>query len=148
MESNSLPARPASRRRPALQWERIRGRLSPETVGLPPVLAVVYLLFANTAPNFATASNQLNILQDAAFVGIVAFAMTLVIVAAEIDISVGSAVALGSALLGVLTVKVGVPLELPVLIVFAEGLVVGMAAGAIRAYFAVPSFIVTLALFL
>ena len=68
-----------------------------ETIGLPVALVLLCGFLAITAPNFATVSNLFNILQSASFIGIVAFGMTLVIIAGEIDISVGSAVALGSA---------------------------------------------------
>lgn len=127
--------------------ERLRARMSFETVGLPAVLFALYVVLSLTAPNFLTVDNQLNILQNAAFVGIIAFGMTLVIIAAEIDISVGSAVALSSALLGVLVVNVGLPMGVAVLLVLLEGTVIGCLAGAVRARFGVPSLIVTLALF-
>lgn len=130
----------------AQQW-RWRPQLSFQTVGLPLVLVALYIVFSITAPNFATLSNQLNILQSAAFVGIIAFGMTLVIISGQIDISVGSAVALSSALLGVLSVNLGIPLYLAVVIVMVEGCVVGLFAGYLVARFGVPSFIVTLALF-
>lgn len=124
-----------------------RGRLSFQTVGLPLVLVALYAVFSFTAPNFATLSNQLNILQSAAYVGIIAFGMTLVIISGQIDISVGSAVALSSALLGVLSVNLGIPIYLAMVIVVAEGMAVGLLAGYLVARFGVPSFIVTLALF-
>ena len=124
-----------------------RPRLSFQTVGLPLVLVALYVALSFTAPNFATLSNQLNILQSAAFVGIIAFGMTLVIIAGQIDVSVGSAVALSSALLGVLTVTLGVPIYLAAIIVMIEGTAVGLFAGFLVARFGIPSFIVTLALF-
>ena len=91
---------------------------------------------------------MLNILQQAAFFGIVAFAMTLVIVAGEIDISVGSMAALSSSLLGVFVVKQGLPMPLAVLLVLLLAGLIGAGAGAVRAYFGVPTFIATLALYL
>ncbi|WP_417512373.1 ABC transporter permease [Microbacterium sp.] len=118
-----------------------------QTVALLGVLGIVYLCFSLTAPSFASVGNQLNILQNAAFVGIVAMAMTLVIIAGEIDISVGSAVALGSALLGVTVGQWGLPVPLAILVVLAEGALMGAFAGWVRSRFGVPSFIVTLALY-
>jgi simple sugar transport system permease protein len=118
-----------------------------ETVGLPAALLALCVFLGFTAPNFATINNLFNILQSASFIGIIAFGMTLVIIAGDIDISVGSAVALGSALLGVLSVTLGLPMWLAVILVLAEATVFGAFAGFIRARFRVPSFIVTLALF-
>lgn len=124
-----------------------RQSLRLETVGLPISLLILGGFLALTAPNFATLSNLFNILQSASLIGIVAFGMTLVIIAGEIDISVGSAVALGSALVGVFNITLGLPMWLALVLVLAQATAFGAFAGAIRARFLVPSFIVTLALF-
>jgi simple sugar transport system permease protein len=109
---------------------------------------LLYLVFAFTAPNFLTTSNQLNILQQAAFFGIVAFTMTLVIVAGEIDISVGSMAALSSALLGVLVGHQGWPMWISCVVVILAAAAIGAFGGWIRSRFGVPTFIATLALYL
>lgn len=111
-------------------------------------LVLLSVVLAATAPNFTTTTNLLNILREAAFVGIIAWGMTMVIVSGEIDISVGSNVALTSALLGVLVAKHDVPIVAAIAIVLVVGMFVGLAAGLIRAVLNVPSFIVTLALYL
>ncbi|MBU3068053.1 ABC transporter permease [Nocardia sp. NEAU-G5] len=119
-----------------------------EGIGLLGVLVLVFLVLSVTAPNFLSARNLLNILQQAAFFGIVAFAMTLVIVAGEIDISVGSLAALSSALLGVMVVNLGLPMWAACIVVLAAAAAIGAFAGWIRAVFGVPTFIATLALYL
>lgn len=111
-------------------------------------LIVLYVFLSFVAPNFITVTNNFNIIRQAAFVGIIAWGMTLVIVSGEIDISVGSNVALTSALLGVLVAQRGIPIALAVLIVLAVGALIGVGAGALRAFLNVPSFIATLALYL
>jgi simple sugar transport system permease protein len=105
------------------------------------------IFLSSSSPNFLTAGNLTNILLQGSFVGIIAFGMTFVIIAAEIDISVGAAVALSSALMGVIAINIGLPIAITILIVLAMGSLVGAFAGAMRAIFTVPSFIVTLALF-
>lgn len=117
-------------------------------LGLLCVLIALYAVLSFASPVFLTTDNQLSILQSAAFFGIVAFAMTLVIISGEIDISVGSMSALASSLLGVLVVNHGVPLVLAVLLVIVTAGLIGAGAGALRAYFGVPTFIATLALYL
>jgi simple sugar transport system permease protein len=112
------------------------------------VLLGVCVVFAFTSPNFLTASNLLNIVQQGAFFGIVALGMTMVIVAGEIDVSVGSSAAMASALLGVLVVKAGLPMWLSCLIVLGATGFVGAGAGWMRSRFKVPMFISTLALYL
>lgn len=123
------------------RWLRTEGTLLVALVVLLAILTAV-------APNFMTLGNVLNIVREAAFVGIIAWGMTLVIISGEIDISVGSNVALSSALLGVLVAKQGVPILPAVLIVLAVGTLIGVFAGVFRALLNVPSFIVTLALYL
>jgi ribose/xylose/arabinose/galactoside ABC-type transport system permease subunit len=123
------------------QWLKREGTLLIALVVLSIVLSAV-------APNFLSLGNTLNILREAAFVGIIAAGMTLIIISGEIDISVGSNVALTSALLGVLVAKQGVPIIPAIAIVLVVGMLIGLVAGAIRAFLNVPSFIVTLALYL
>lgn len=135
----------------ASRWESpafLRRANAWDGTGLFGVLVLLYLVFAFTAPNFLTTSNQLNILQQAAFFGIVAFAMTLVIVAAEIDISVGSMAALSSALLGVLVAHLGWPMWISCLVVILTAVAIGSFSGWMRCRFGVPTFIATLALYL
>jgi simple sugar transport system permease protein len=117
-------------------------------IGLLTVLILLYVVLSIASPYFFTMDNQLSILQNAAFFGIVAFAMTLVIVSGEIDISVGSMAALSSSMLGVFVVNHGVPMPVAVVLVIAAAALIGAGAGAIRAYFGVPTFIATLALYL
>ena len=99
------------------------------------------------APHFASIANLLDILRQTAFTGIIGLGMTLVIIAGEIDVSVGSAVAFASALFGVVAVNLGWPLPVAAVAVLAAATLIGLCAGAVRAIFGVPSFIVTLALF-
>jgi len=127
------------------QFQRLR---SWDGFGLLVVFIGLYVVLSLKSPLFLTTKNQLSILQSAAFFGIVALAMTLVIIAGEIDISVGSMAALSSSLVGVFVVKHGVPFGLAVVLVIIAAAAVGAFAGAMRAYFGVPTFIVTLALYL
>lgn len=117
-------------------------------LGLLVVLLAVFVVLAFTAPNFLSSDNLLNVLQQAAFFGIVAFAMTMVIIAGEIDISVGSSAALSSALLGVLVINLGLPIWFACIAVLLSSALIGAFAGWVRARFDVPTFISTLALYL
>lgn len=121
--------------------------LDVEIRGLLAALVALCLIAALFAPNFATAGNLLDVLRQAAFTGIIACGMTLVIIAGEIDISVGSAIAFSSALFGTLAVSLHLPLWEAALGVVAFGAMLGAGAGAVRAWFNIPSFIVTLAMF-
>lgn len=111
-------------------------------VGLVAVSAFVSL----NSDAFLTAPNLLNVLRSAAYLGIVTWGMTLVIVAGEIDVSVGPAVAFASVLLGWLVTGQGIPLVLGAVLVVLTTTIVGYAGGFIRARFNVPSFVTSLAL--
>lgn len=130
-----------------LEREALRRRLIQDT-GLLIALIVSVIIFSASAPNFATEQNIINILRQASFAGIIAMGMTMVIVAAEIDISVGATVALTSSLLGVLYADTDLGMPIILILVLLAGLAVGVFAGLVRAKLNLPSFIVTLALFL
>ncbi len=123
---------------------RLRGGLS----GLLLALIILFALLSFFAPNFLTARNMLNVLRQVAFVGIIACGMTFALIAGDVDLSVGSVVALTSSLVAVLYDKVGWPLWLACLVTIVEATLVGLAAGYVRVRWDIPALIVTLALML
>ena len=52
-------------------------------IGLLVVIAILYLVFSLNAPGFISLNNQMNVLRDAATIGIAAWAMTLIIISGE-----------------------------------------------------------------
>ena len=111
-------------------------------------LIILFALLWLFAPNFATQRNLFNVLRAVAINGMIACAMTFVIISGDIDVSVGSAVAWASSLLGVLAIKQHWPLVGAVLFVLALGVMVHGVAGWIRVKWSIPAFVVTLALFM
>ncbi|RYG58926.1 ABC transporter permease, partial [bacterium] len=65
-----------------------------ESIGLVGILAILVIFLAIKSPYFLSAGNFLNILTNVSTVGIIAIAMTIVIVSGGLDLSVGSVVAL------------------------------------------------------
>jgi sugar transport system permease protein len=130
----------APRRRRALSASRLN------EIGLLAAIVILYVVLASSADGFTTKANMLGILRDAATVGIAALGMTLVIIAAEIDISIGPAVAFASVILAKASTTWGLPVWLAVMLTLALGVAWGAAAGSLRAFFGVPSFIATLGL--
>ena len=114
--------------------------------GLLVALIILFVVLSLVAPNFLTARNMLNVLRQVSFVGIIACGMTLALISGNVDLSVGSVVALSSALLGVLYAKAGWPLPLAAVAVLLEATLVGVIAGLIRVRWKIPALIVTLAL--
>ena len=94
---------------------------------------------------FFTMSNVMNVLRQVSIIAIIASGMTLVILIAGIDLSVGAVMAFSGAILaGALTA--GWPLALALLAALGVGLLFGLFNGFITARFGVPSFIATLAI--
>ncbi|MCB1347237.1 MAG: ABC transporter permease [Maritimibacter sp.] len=116
--------------------------------GLLLAVIVLFVVLALIAPNFLTSRNLLNVLRAVSFNGIIACSITLMIIQGDIDVSIGSAVAWSSSLLGVLVIKMGWPLGLAVPVVLAQGMLIHALAGYIRVRWLVPSFVLTLALFM
>lgn len=108
-------------------------------------IIVLYAIFASTANGFMTFYNQINILRDAATIGIAAWAATLVIISGEIDVSTGPMVAFISVILAYM-LKWGVPTVPAFVLAMILGGALGAIAGALRAWFDVPSFVATLGL--
>ncbi len=128
----------------------VPGRFGPWIMEI--VLVILCVLLALRIPEFRTPHNALNILRNVSIQGVIAFGMTMVIIAGEIDLSVGSAVALSGCLLAWLTGYLGgLGAPLPVAVAVAAcaslitGFTIGSISGFIRARFNVPTFITTLA---
>lgn len=118
------------------------------TSGLLLAVIALFIILALIAPNFLSSRNLLNVLRAVSFNGIIACGMTLMIIQGDIDISIGSAVAWSSSLLGVLVIKMGWPLGIAVPVVLIQGMLIHALAGYIRVKWLVPSFVLTLALFM
>ena len=84
--------------------------------------------------------NLTNLFLQNSHIVILAVGMLLVIVAGHIDLSVGSVAAFVGALAGIMSVKMGLPTPIVIVLALAAGAVIG----AIQGYW-IPSFIVTLA---
>jgi ribose transport system permease protein len=106
--------------------------------------AAVFILFAVLLADsgFTSPNNLLNIFRQTATISIMAVAMTYVIAAAEIDLSIGSVAGL-AAVVSAMTID-----SFGLIPGIAAGLAVGAIAGAINgglvAWLKVPSFLVTL----
>jgi rhamnose transport system permease protein len=112
----------------------LRGRLdnlkmSRELV-LFAVLVAVVVAMSFLSPNFLTLSNMLNTSRFFTEIGLIALGMTLIIITAGIDLSVGSSLALVSVAVG-FSFAAGLPLPLAILF----GVFVGLAAGAFNSFF-------------
>lgn len=103
-------------------------------------------------PTFLQTSTLLNLLDNISIIAILAIGMTMVIIAGGIDLSVGSVVALSAVLTTWLIVRQEDP-DTPALILACLGALLacgllGLGTGTLITRFALPPFIVTLAVML
>lgn len=111
-------------------------------IALVLLLAGAYLSFSTTT--FLTISNLSILARQVSLTAIIAVGMTMVILLGDIDLSVGSVVALSTVVTGFLIVKAGVPFPLGVLAGLLVGVLIGLINGTLVIRTGVPSFIVTL----
>ncbi|PNR99200.1 ABC transporter permease [Petrotoga mexicana DSM 14811] len=109
------------------------------------VVVAMWIFLSLTTENFLTVSNIQNILRQVTIQGINAVGVTLVIITAGIDLSVGSVVALVNILFAMLLVG-GSPVWFGVLMVLALATGLGFVNGFFVHQFRVPPFIATLAM--
>lgn len=107
------------------------------------VLALIYLVMGFRRPDFFTPANFADILTGGAYLAIISCGMTAVILAGQIDLSVGSLLAVCSAVAG-LTAKAGWPLTLVILTTLSTGTFLGFLNGFLVAFLQLPSLLVTL----
>jgi len=133
-----MSAQSISSRRPSLAVHM-------NELSLLAAIILLYVIFSFTANGFLSFYNQINILRDAATIGIAAWATTLIIISGEIDVSTGPMVAFISVVLAFM-LKWGMPTIPSFVLALILGAALGAIAGALRAWFDVPSFVATLGL--
>ncbi|WP_030681784.1 substrate-binding domain-containing protein [Streptomyces sp. NRRL B-1347] len=109
-------------------------------------LVVLVVAMSLLSGDFLTTQNLLNVGVQAAVTAILAFGVTFVIVAAGIDLSVGSVAALSATVLAWSATKEGVPVWIALVLAVATGLACGAVNGLLVSYGKLPPFIATLAM--
>lgn len=105
---------------------------------------LLLVVFAIMSPVFLSGTNLANIGRQTAMVSIMAVGMTFVIVSGEIDLSVGSTVALAGMTAAVVMQAVAPVWYVGGLVAVATGLAVGLVNGYFSVKQTIPSFLVTL----
>lgn len=104
----------------------------------------IVIIASLVSPNFLTAPNLTNVLRQLVVVSLLAFGVTFVVILGQIDVSLGSVVALTGTLAASVASKSG-----NIVYAVLAGLVVGTIVGFINGYvitkFNIPAFIMTLA---
>jgi fructose transport system permease protein len=130
------------------------GRGMPKVSGervaqLGPLIALIIacLFFTTQSGQFLKPENFSLIIQQVMVVGTLAIGQTLIILTAGIDLSCGTAMALGSIVMTKMAVDNGVPPLISILLGVATCAIVGVVNGGLVVGLSLPPFIVTLGTF-
>jgi simple sugar transport system permease protein len=125
-------------------WKQLLAR--PELGSLAgTILVFVFFAFAAAGSGMFSASGLLNFVEVSAQLGILASVASLLMIAGEFDLSVGSMIAFSGVVIAIPTVRYGFPLWASISLAFAVSALVGFINGALVVKTKLPSFIVTLA---
>lgn len=128
-------------------WQRVRGG---EMGALPAVGGFIALsiMFSILSPFFLTERNFANLMTQAATLVMLGMALVFVILLGEIDLSAGVTAGVSMVIFIVLVNVQGFNWIVALAIAFATGLAIGTFIGFFVARVGIPSFVVTLGLFL
>ncbi|MGY1785968.1 sugar ABC transporter permease [Geodermatophilus sp. SYSU D00698] len=128
--------------------DRVRGG---DLGALPAILGIVVLgllFFALRPETFLTPRNMANLADQAAPIIILAMGLVFILLLGEIDLSAGVVSGVCAAVMAKLLADAGSPWWIAVLAAIATGVVIGLFTGSLVGMVGIPSFVVTLALFL
>ncbi len=108
-------------------------------------MSLIWLFFYwQTNGIFLNPRNLSNLMLQTSVTGIIAVGMLLVIISGNIDLSVGSLLALAGGVSAIMLTNMGYGLVPSILGAIAVSVAIGLLQGALTAYFNIPAFIVTL----
>ena len=122
--------------------ERLSGVVS--QLAAAGALIVVFVFLSIASPQFLTADNLFNIGSQTAYTAVIAIGLTLVIITAGIDLSVGSVAALSGVLGVMMMADAGLPVPLAILGGALVGAVCGLVNGLLVSVAGLNPFIATL----
>ncbi len=122
-------------------------RINPSQAILTALIAVEVAVFAGIGTNFFTLGNGFEILRLSVEIGLLAVALTPVIVSGGIDLSVGSLMGLSAVLFGTFWRDRGLPIVVAVPLTLCFGALAGYLNGFLITKLRIPALIVTLGSF-
>ncbi len=109
------------------------------------IFAGICILASLLSPTFLTEANLTNVLRQVVVVSLLACGVTFIIILGQIDVSLGSVLALCGVIATSVMATTG-SIALAVLAGVAMGIVTGIINGFVITFFRIPSFIMTLAM--
>lgn len=122
----------------------LTGILRARETGLAMAILALCLILTLLTPNFLTEGNIFVLSRQISLLAIIAVGMSFVILTGGIDLSVGSATALVSVVVGYVTISLGLPFVIGILAGVATGAAVGLTNGLLTVKTGVHSFVITL----
>jgi ribose transport system permease protein len=140
-----------SRKGPRAGTESRAVKLVRQTVSIPEMgvlipLVIFIVLFSMINPAMLSRVNITVIMRTIAFTGVVAVGMSFLIIAGEIDLSVGSVAGLGAIVSGWMMKNAGWPVPAAVVAGLLTGGLCGLVNGLMTVKVGLPSFVATLAM--
>jgi ABC-type xylose transport system permease subunit len=108
-------------------------------------LIVIWIVFQILNPRFLSATNLVDLTLQCAALGVLALGVVVVLLVAQIDLSIGSLAGLSSAILGVTFISWHWPIWAAIVVALVLGAAIGYLYGFLFTRFGVPTFVVTLA---
>lgn len=144
-QTATAPAPTSGDKQPDAKLARTPGAGWREYGILGALVAIVLLFQLLTGGRLLRPDNVASLLQQNAYVMILAIGMLMVIVAGHIDLSVGSVVAFVGGVLAISMMEWNLPWPVAILLALALGAAIGAWQGFWVAFVGIPAFIVTLA---
>lgn len=120
-----------------------KGNKSFKEFGVLMVLVGIVVVLSIVSPAFLRTQNIINVIRQMTEIGIMAIGMTMVIICAEIDLSIGSIYG-ATAMIAALMIKSGISPTLAFIASISIGAMIGFVNGFLSTKAKMPAFIVTL----
>lgn len=108
-------------------------------------LIALLVFFSLTARYFLSWANLINVARQVSMIAIMAFGVSVVVVAGGIDLSVGSVMGVSGVFTATLMMQYNTPIFLCIIAGIFMGGLLGLFNGLLNGFFKIPSFIATLA---
>jgi ribose transport system permease protein len=122
----------------------IRRFFSIQSIGTILVFVVIFVFFSLKSPRFLSFDNIINIVRQVSILIIIGMGMTILLIAGQVDLSVGAIVGLTGVTSAMLVVNYGLPVSLSFICCILIGAAFGVANGLIVTKLNIPSLLATL----
>ena len=122
----------------------IRKFFNTQSIGTIIVFVVIFLFFSIKSTRFLSFDNIINIVRQVSILIIIGMGMTILLIAGQVDLSVGAIVGLTGVTSAMLVVNYSLPVYLSFIICIFIGGIIGMVNGQIVTKLNIPSLLATL----